>query len=142
MGKETILTSFVAKCSCQTMVEMAMVKAKKAITRKAHKAKNLAKLVAMAELGSTMKLPKTPKGEKEKTSKPLNLGRSFLGHQKVKRKKPPSPLTWKVGKNGHQRSVPIATTPISGRTRISPYDSGRWNRGRCNQLTLLLVMEK
>lgn len=51
---------------------MAMVKAEKAITKEAHEAKKLAKLGAMAELSSTKKLPKTPKGNKEKTFGPLN----------------------------------------------------------------------
>ncbi len=49
-----------------------MVKAKKAITEEACKAKKLTKLVAVAELGSAKKLPKTPKGEREKASRPLN----------------------------------------------------------------------
>jgi hypothetical protein len=61
---------------------MAMVKENKVVTRKAHKAKNLAKLVAMVELGSTMKLPRTPKGEKEKTSEPLNLESGEKGASK------------------------------------------------------------
>jgi hypothetical protein len=51
---------------------MAMVKAEKAITKEVHEAKKLAKLGAMAELSSTKKLPKTPKGNKEKTFGPLN----------------------------------------------------------------------
>ncbi len=50
-----------------------MVKAEKATARKVYKVKNLAKLVSMVELGSTKKLPKMPKGEREETSKPLNL---------------------------------------------------------------------
>jgi hypothetical protein len=52
-----------------------------------HKAKKLAKLVAMAKFGSTKKLPKMLTGDREKTT---------------------DPLTWKVGKEGHQqgRSLP------------------------------------
>ncbi len=42
-----------------------MVKVEKAITNEAHKAKKVAKLVA-AELGSTKKISKKPKGEREK----------------------------------------------------------------------------
>jgi hypothetical protein len=51
---------------------MVVVKARKAIAKKACEAKKLAKLVMVAELGST-KLRRTPKGEKEQTSKPFNL---------------------------------------------------------------------
>jgi hypothetical protein len=50
-----------------------MVKAKKATTNEARKAKKVAKLVA-TKLGFAKKLPKKLKGEREKTSKPLNLG--------------------------------------------------------------------
>jgi hypothetical protein len=50
---------------------MAMVKAKKTSTKEAHEAKKAAKL-AIVELGSTKKLPKMPKGEREKTSWPFN----------------------------------------------------------------------
>jgi hypothetical protein len=49
---------------------MAMVKREKA--KEACKAKKLAKQMAMDKLGFAKKLPKTPKGEKEKTFKPLN----------------------------------------------------------------------
>jgi hypothetical protein len=52
---------------------MVVVKVKKAATKEAHKTKKLAKLVAMAELSSVKKLPRTPKGEREKTSRPFNL---------------------------------------------------------------------
>jgi hypothetical protein len=60
----------VLKCSHQTKVEMAMVKAKKATTKEAHEVKMLAKLAVAVELGSTKKLPKMPKSEKEKTFGP------------------------------------------------------------------------
>ncbi len=66
---------FVVKCSSWTKVEMAMVKTEKVATKEACKAKKFAKQMAMAKLGSTKKLPKTSKGEKEKTFKPLNLER-------------------------------------------------------------------
>jgi hypothetical protein len=49
---------------------MAMVKKKKAM--EAHEAKKLAKQMAKAKLGFAKKLPKTQKGEMEKTFKPLN----------------------------------------------------------------------
>jgi hypothetical protein len=52
---------------------MVVVKAKKAIAKKAHEAKKLAKLAMVAKLSSTKKLRRTPKGEKEETSKPFNL---------------------------------------------------------------------
>jgi hypothetical protein len=51
---------------------MAVVKAEKAITKEACEAKKLAKQVTTAELGSTNKLSKTPKGEREETSGPFN----------------------------------------------------------------------
>jgi len=47
-----------------------MVKREKA--KDACKAKKLANQMAMAKLGYAKKLPKTPKGEKEKTIKPFN----------------------------------------------------------------------
>ncbi|CAM6018275.1 unnamed protein product [Sphagnum balticum] len=53
---------------------MTVPKVEKAIAKEACKAKKLAKLVAMVELGFAKKLPKTPKGEKEKTFGPFNLG--------------------------------------------------------------------
>jgi hypothetical protein len=40
---------------------------------KVRKAKKLAKLTMATKLGSVKKLPRTPKGEKEETSKPFNL---------------------------------------------------------------------
>jgi hypothetical protein len=52
---------------------MAMVKVEKATTREAHKAKKLAKLVVMAELGFVKMLPMTPKDEREETSRPFTL---------------------------------------------------------------------
>ncbi|CAM6019887.1 unnamed protein product [Sphagnum balticum] len=58
---------------------MAVVKVEKAATKEAHKAKKLAKLVAMAKLGFVKKLPKTSKGEREETSRPLNLGSGEKG---------------------------------------------------------------
>ncbi|CAK9228338.1 unnamed protein product [Sphagnum troendelagicum] len=64
--------SLVAKHSCQTKVEMAVVKVEKAITKEACEVKKLAKQVTTTELGSTKKLSKTPKGEKEETDEPLN----------------------------------------------------------------------
>ncbi|CAK9195289.1 unnamed protein product [Sphagnum troendelagicum] len=72
IGEEAIAESLIIKHSRRTKVKMAMVKAKKAITKEAHEAKKLAKLEAMAELSSTKKLPKTLKGNKEKTFGPLN----------------------------------------------------------------------
>jgi hypothetical protein len=56
---------------------MAMVKVKKATTNEAHKAKKVAKLVA-AELGYAKKIPKKPKGKKEKTSGPPNTSSIFF----------------------------------------------------------------
>jgi hypothetical protein len=50
-----------------------MVKVEKATTKEVCKAKKLAKLVAVAKLGFVKKLPKTLKGEREKTYSPLNL---------------------------------------------------------------------
>ncbi len=47
-----------------------MVKAKKATTKEAHEVKMLAKLAVAVELGSTKKLRKMPKSEKEKTFGP------------------------------------------------------------------------
>lgn len=52
---------------------MGVVKVEKATAKEAHKAKKLAKLAAVTELGSAEKLPKTPTGEREKTYWPLNL---------------------------------------------------------------------
>lgn len=60
MGEEMIIVFPVTKHSCQT-------KAKKVGTNEAHESKKLAKLVTMAELGSTKKLPKMPKGKREET---------------------------------------------------------------------------
>jgi hypothetical protein len=71
MGKEAIVVSLVAKCSCRTKVKMVVVKAKKAITKEVHKAKKMANF-ATTKLGSAKKLPKMPKGEKEKAFEPLN----------------------------------------------------------------------
>jgi hypothetical protein len=51
---------------------MVVVKAKKATTKEAHEAKKLTKLAAMAELGFVKKLPKTPKGKREETSRCFN----------------------------------------------------------------------
>ncbi len=71
MGEEMVVMSRVVKCSRWTKVEMVMVKAKKATIKEACEVKKVAKLVTV-ELGSTKKLPKMPKGEKEETSRPLN----------------------------------------------------------------------
>jgi hypothetical protein len=60
--------------------------------KEACEAKKLAKKMAMAKLGSSKKLPKTPKGEKEKTFEPLTLKVGKEGHQQIKslpRGKPP-----------------------------------------------------
>jgi hypothetical protein len=72
MGEKTVIMSPVIKCSHQTKVEMAMVKAKKATTKEAHEVKMLAKLAVAVELGSTKKFRKMPKSEKEKTFGPFN----------------------------------------------------------------------
>ncbi len=71
LEKRLVVKSLIAKHSRRTKVKIAMVKAKKAITKEAREAKKLAKLVTVVELSSTKKLPKTPKGNKEKTSRPL-----------------------------------------------------------------------
>ncbi len=60
-----------------------MVKVEKAITNEACKAKKVAKLVAI-KLGSTKKLPKKPKGEKEKTYGPLNWRSAYGGGINIK----------------------------------------------------------
>jgi hypothetical protein len=52
---------------------MGTVKAERVVAKHVHEAKKLAELVAMAKLGSTKKLPKTPKGEREETFRPFNL---------------------------------------------------------------------
>ncbi|CAK9272386.1 unnamed protein product [Sphagnum jensenii] len=51
---------------------MVLVRTEKANAKEAHKAKKLAKQVAMVELGSANKLSKTPKGEREETIGPFN----------------------------------------------------------------------
>ncbi len=50
-----------------------MVKVEKATAKGVHKAKRLAKLATVIELGSAEKLLKTPMDEREKTYGPLNL---------------------------------------------------------------------
>jgi hypothetical protein len=92
-----VVMSYVVKCSCWTKAEMAMVKAKKTATKEAHEAKKATKL-ATIELGSTKKLPKMPKGEREKTSWPFNL-KSAKGGASTKKEfprgKPPrTPSKW------------------------------------------------
>lgn len=72
MVKEVIVGFFVTKCSRWTKAKMTMVKAKKATAKEACEAKKLTKLVAVDELGSAKKLPKTPKGEREEAYGPLN----------------------------------------------------------------------
>jgi hypothetical protein len=57
---------------------MIVVKAKNAIAEKACKAKKLAKLVMVVELGFT-KLRGTLQGEKKKISKPFNLDNGESG---------------------------------------------------------------
>jgi hypothetical protein len=64
MGEETIIVSLVVKHSCRTKVEMVVVKVEKVV----------AKETCVAKLDSVKQLPKTPKGEKEKT-----YGRSKSG---------------------------------------------------------------
>jgi len=71
--KKIVVGSFIAKRSCWTKVEMAMVKVEKATIKEAREAKKLAKLVVMAELGFVKMLPMTPKDEREETSMPFNL---------------------------------------------------------------------
>jgi hypothetical protein len=68
MGEETMARSFVTKCSHRTKAEIAVVKAKKAIAKEVR----LAKQVTTTELNFDKKLPKTPKGKREKTSRPFN----------------------------------------------------------------------
>ncbi len=63
----------IMKCSCRIQAEMAIIKAEKAATKKVHKAKKLVKLATVIELNSTKKFPKTPKVEREETSRPFNL---------------------------------------------------------------------
>jgi hypothetical protein len=78
-----VVMSRVVKCSHWTKVEMATVNTKKAATKEAHETKKIAKLV-MVELGSTKKLPKTPKGKREETFGPLNPRSAEEGHQTKK----------------------------------------------------------
>lgn len=61
MGEEMIVVFLIAKHSGQT-------KAKKFAAKEAHESK---KLITMAELGSSKKLPKMPKGEREETFGPF-----------------------------------------------------------------------
>ncbi len=68
MGEETMARSFITKCSHRTKAEMAVVKAEKAIMKEVC----LAKQTTTTKLSFAKKLPKTPKGEKEKTSRPFN----------------------------------------------------------------------
>ncbi len=68
MGEETMARSFITKCSHRTKAEMAVVKAEKAIAKEVR----LAKQATTTELSSAKKLLKTPKGEREETSRPLN----------------------------------------------------------------------
>ncbi|CAK9269771.1 unnamed protein product [Sphagnum jensenii] len=53
-------------------VEMAIVKVEKATANKVDEAKKLAEQMAVVEVSSTKKLPRTPKGEREKSFGPLN----------------------------------------------------------------------
>ncbi|KAH8966139.1 hypothetical protein BDL97_03G008100 [Sphagnum fallax] len=53
-------------------VEMAIIKVEKATANKVDEAKKLAEQMAVVEVSSTKKLPRTPKGEREKSFGPLN----------------------------------------------------------------------
>jgi hypothetical protein len=64
MGEKFIIVFLVTKHLGQT-------KAEKVATKEAHESKKLAKLVMMAKLGSTKKLPKMPKGKREETFGPF-----------------------------------------------------------------------
>jgi hypothetical protein len=72
MREEVVAGSFVVKRSHWIKVEMAVVKAKKAITKEACDVKKLAKQATMVELGSAKKLSRTLKGEREETFRPLD----------------------------------------------------------------------
>lgn len=75
---------------------MAVVKAEKGHAKEARKAKKLAKLLTTSKLGCTKKLPKTPKGKREETFGPLNLGNGegWALIEKKSSKPPRMPSKW------------------------------------------------
>jgi hypothetical protein len=61
-------------------VEMAIIKVEKATANKVDEAKKLAEQMAVVEVSSTKKLPRTPKGERERVLGPSTLKMGKEGH--------------------------------------------------------------